>query len=132
MAGVVVGEGFRFGYRAAGDCDALRALGAAAGLRVAVADLVDAGEPGLAGKARAPPQPGAPRRAARGGARRGRCGRPGWPAGAPQRGRVGAAAHGSDGTQVRLCRASVDITVECHVAVHARLDWPPSYIHSCM
>ena len=105
VAGVVVGEGFRFGYRAAGDCDALRKLGAAAGLRVAVADLVDAGEPGLAVKARAPPQPGAPRHAAGDGACRRRCGRPGCPAGAPERGRACAAAQAGHGAQHRglLC-----------------------------
>jgi len=114
VAGVVVGEGFRFGYRAAGDCDALRALGAAAGLRVAVADLVDAGEAGLAVKARAPPQPGAPRRAKGDGACRRRCGRPGWPAGAPERSRAVAAAHGGGGaqrqglpcTRQKFCQAS--------------------------
>ncbi|KAK9840984.1 hypothetical protein WJX81_003782 [Elliptochloris bilobata] len=51
VAGVVVGEGYRFGYRASGDTAALQALGAAAGLRVVVAGLVDANMPGLDGKA---------------------------------------------------------------------------------
>ena len=47
---MVVGEGYRFGYRASGDTAALRELGAAAGLRVVVADLVDAGASGADGK----------------------------------------------------------------------------------
>lgn len=47
---MVVGEGYRFGYRASGDSAALRELGAAAGLRVVVADLVDAGASGADGK----------------------------------------------------------------------------------
>lgn len=49
---MVVGEGYRFGYRASGDTDALRELGGAAGLRVVVADLVDAGASGADGKVR--------------------------------------------------------------------------------
>ena len=49
---MVVGEGYRFGYRASGDTAALRELGAAAGLRVVVADLVDAGASGADGKVR--------------------------------------------------------------------------------
>lgn len=52
VVGVVVGEGYRFGYRAAGDTATLQSLGAAAGLRVVVADLIDAGVPGLVGKVR--------------------------------------------------------------------------------
>jgi riboflavin kinase/FMN adenylyltransferase len=39
-AGVVVGQGYRFGHRAAGDTAALEALGSAAGLTVAVLPLV--------------------------------------------------------------------------------------------
>ena len=49
---MVVGEGYRFGFRATGDTAALRELGAAAGLHVVVADLVDAGTSGANGKAR--------------------------------------------------------------------------------
>ena len=47
-----MGEGYRFGYRASGDTAALQELGGAAGLRVVVADLVDAGTSGTDGKAR--------------------------------------------------------------------------------
>ena len=40
VAGVVVGKGFRFGYRAAGDTAALEQLGRQLGLTVEVVDLV--------------------------------------------------------------------------------------------
>ena len=47
-AGVVVGEGYRFGHRAAGDTAALEELGSAAGLTVAVLPLVPQGGGGQA------------------------------------------------------------------------------------
>lgn len=40
VAGVVVGEGFRFGYRAAGNTDSLRSIGKDLGLVVNVVDLI--------------------------------------------------------------------------------------------
>ena len=42
-AGVVVGEGFRFGYKAKGDTRALQRLAAERGLAVRVVDLVQLG-----------------------------------------------------------------------------------------
>jgi FAD synthase len=42
VSGVVVGEGFRFGYKAAGDTQALLSLGQQYGLHVSVIDLVAA------------------------------------------------------------------------------------------
>ena len=38
-----MGKGFRFGYKAAGDTEALESLGAKYGLKVSVADLVERG-----------------------------------------------------------------------------------------
>ncbi len=40
MSGVVVGKGFRFGYKASGDTEVLQTLGAQYGLKVSVVDLV--------------------------------------------------------------------------------------------
>ncbi|BDA40805.1 probable bifunctional riboflavin kinase/FMN adenylyltransferase [Coccomyxa sp. Obi] len=40
VSGVVVGKGFRFGYKASGDTEALQTLGAQYGLKVSVVDLV--------------------------------------------------------------------------------------------
>lgn len=40
MSGVVVGKGFRFGYKASGDTESLLTLGAQCGLSVSVVDLV--------------------------------------------------------------------------------------------
>lgn len=40
MSGVVVGKGFRFGYKASGDTEALQTLGAQYGLKVSVVDLI--------------------------------------------------------------------------------------------
>lgn len=40
VAGVVVGKGFRFGYKASGDTQSLLSLGRQYGLRVSVVDLV--------------------------------------------------------------------------------------------
>ena len=42
VSGVVVGEGFRFGYKAAGDTASLLSLGQQHGLDVSVVDLVAA------------------------------------------------------------------------------------------
>ena len=41
MSGVVVGKGFRFGYKAAGDTEALLSLGAKYRLNVSVVDLIE-------------------------------------------------------------------------------------------
>lgn len=41
VSGVAVGKGFRFGYKAAGDTDALQSLGEKYGLTVSVVDLVE-------------------------------------------------------------------------------------------
>jgi hypothetical protein len=41
VCGVVVGKGFRFGYKAAGDTEALLSLGAKYNLDVSVVDLVE-------------------------------------------------------------------------------------------
>lgn len=49
VAGVVVGKGFRFGYKQSGTAEILKTLGTAAGLRVHVSDLVGAATPGVVG-----------------------------------------------------------------------------------
>lgn len=49
VAGAVVGKGFKFGYKQAGDAELLQQLGEKAGLRVQVLDLVGAGMPGVVG-----------------------------------------------------------------------------------
>ncbi len=43
VSGVVVGKGFRFGYKAAGDTQMLQELGTAHGLDVSVVSLVSSG-----------------------------------------------------------------------------------------
>ena len=40
VAGAVVGDGFRFGYKQAGNAEILKHLGEAAGMKVHIADLV--------------------------------------------------------------------------------------------
>lgn len=45
----MVGKGFKFGYRQAGDAELLRSLGEKAGLRIHVSDLVGAAMPGVVG-----------------------------------------------------------------------------------
>jgi len=40
VAGAVVGEGFRFGYKQAGNAEILKQLGEEAGMRVHIAELV--------------------------------------------------------------------------------------------
>ena len=43
VSGVVVGEGFRFGYKAAGDTAMLQELGASHGMQVSIVSLVSSG-----------------------------------------------------------------------------------------
>eukprot|EP00873_Tetraselmis_striata_P043631 jgi/Tetstr1/463895/TSEL_008706.t1 len=50
VAGVVAGENYRFGFKAAGDAEQLVALGAQHGLRVRILELVGAGEAGMVGQ----------------------------------------------------------------------------------
>lgn len=47
---MVVGRGYRFGYRQTGDAELLRELGQQAGLKVVVSDLVGAAAAGRVGK----------------------------------------------------------------------------------
>ena len=49
VAGAVVGKGFKFGYKQAGDAELLQALGVKAGLKVQILDLVGAATPGVVG-----------------------------------------------------------------------------------
>ena len=49
MAGAVVGKGFKFGYKQAGDAELLQILGKRAGLKIHISDLVGAAMPGVVG-----------------------------------------------------------------------------------
>ena len=45
VAGAVVGDGFRFGYKQAGNAEILKELGEGAGMKVHIADLVGLDSP---------------------------------------------------------------------------------------
>ena len=47
---MVVGENYRFGYKAAGDAKLLQKLGQQYGISVAIAELLGAGVPGRVGQ----------------------------------------------------------------------------------
>ena len=49
VGGVVAGSNYRFGFKAAGDADALTELGEKFGVEVAIVDLLDSGEEGTDG-----------------------------------------------------------------------------------
>ena len=49
VGGVVAGRNYRFGFKAAGDADALTELGEKFGVEVAIVDLLDSGEEGTDG-----------------------------------------------------------------------------------
>ena len=49
VSGAVVGKGFRFGYKQAGNAERLKDLGISAGLKVCVSELVGAAAPGVVG-----------------------------------------------------------------------------------
>ena len=51
-SGIVIGSGFRFGHKAAGNTDTLCELGKKYALDIHVADLVSSNAPGLNGKVR--------------------------------------------------------------------------------
>ncbi|KAK9849118.1 hypothetical protein WJX84_009470, partial [Apatococcus fuscideae] len=50
VAGVVVGENYRFGYKARGDAKLLQELGQQHGISVAITELLGAGVPGRVGE----------------------------------------------------------------------------------
>lgn len=54
---MVVGIGYRFGYKQSGDTAMLQELGAAAGMKVVVSELIGPATPGLVGKASNLPPP---------------------------------------------------------------------------
>ena len=48
-SGIVVGQGYRFGYKQSGDAELLRSLGEGVGMSVKIIDLVGAKTPGIVG-----------------------------------------------------------------------------------
>ncbi len=51
VGGVVVGENYRFGFKAAGDAKLMQELGHRHGISVAITELLGAGVPGRVGQA---------------------------------------------------------------------------------